>query len=88
MGAEEFHLNAWIQLSEPELWLEITVRPENYPSLTVSVIKITDEALAKHVQTCAGMFPRKLAGFADLVKLDEMGYIADVEEMEELSHGG
>lgn len=44
--------SAWLRLdSEKHLWLEICIRPMNYPGLNVNVITATDEELAKHIRT-------------------------------------
>lgn len=45
---EEFYLNAWIRLSG-NVRLEISYRHDNYPSLIVQTVCITDEELWKHL---------------------------------------
>lgn len=52
--------NAWIRL-EDDHWLEIEVRPDNYPGLSVATIRRTDAELLRHIlEHCSGMWIRKL----------------------------
>lgn len=74
---EEGNHNAWIRLGGNR-WLQIAIRPENYPGLTVNTITVTDEALAAHInKECGGMVIRKLN--LDGVKVDG-AYIADEDD--------
>lgn len=54
--------NAWIRLDHEGTWLEISIRCENYPGLTVAVIdNLTDAELLEHIlRECKGMYIRKL----------------------------
>jgi len=45
---EPGHHNVWIGL-QGDIWLEITIRPANYPGLTVQTIQISDKELAAHI---------------------------------------
>ena len=45
---EEDMFNAWIQL-DGDIRLEIAWRPQNYPSLTVQLVKCSDEELWQHL---------------------------------------
>lgn len=40
--------NAWIRL-QGDIWLEISIRPENYPGLTVQTVQTSNEKLAAHI---------------------------------------
>lgn len=40
--------NAWIALYE-DVWLEISYRPENYPALLVSLVRISEDELFDHL---------------------------------------
>lgn len=52
--------NVWIRL-HGQKWLQIAIRPENYPGLTVNTITITDAELTAHIhKTCDGMVVRKM----------------------------
>lgn len=46
---ENWH-NAWIRVAGDDRWLQISIRPCNYPALDVSTVTITDEDLAKHIR--------------------------------------
>lgn len=46
--SEENYHNAWIRLGGNR-WLEITIRPCNYPGLTVKTVSMTDKELADHI---------------------------------------
>lgn len=46
---EEFYLNAWIRLDTNGNWLQIAYRHDNYPSLEVATVTITDKKLADHI---------------------------------------
>ena len=41
--------NAWIRIAG-DLWLEIDIRPCNYPGLTVQLIRSSDKKLAAHIR--------------------------------------
>ena len=40
--------NAWISLGE-DLWLEISLRPGNYPCLNVAIVEASEHGLANHI---------------------------------------
>lgn len=66
--------NIWIRL-EGDNWLEIAIRTENYPGLTVQTVKTTEERLARHIKKeCQSMYIRKinLPGFDRLKEGDEL----------------
>lgn len=50
-------MNAWIALDvervthETSQWIEISLRPEDYPSLAVNVVHIKERELARHINT-------------------------------------
>lgn len=51
--------NVWIRLVGQK-WLQIAIRPENYPGLAVNTITVTDAELAAHInKECGGMVVRK-----------------------------
>ena len=55
----EVGFNAWLPLGDfPGCteWLEITWRPENYPSLNVQTVKTTEAKLARHINAKMGGF--------------------------------
>lgn len=52
--------NLWIAL-QPEHWLEIAYRAENYPAWTIQTARTTEESLARHILLhCGGMKIGKL----------------------------
>lgn len=52
--------NAWIRLTD-DYWLEIEIRPDNYPGLSVATIRLTEGELLRHILThCGGMSIRKV----------------------------
>lgn len=57
---EEGELNAYVRLSGG-VWLETTLRLNNYPSFTTGTFKATDAELVGHIrQRCQGMYVRKM----------------------------
>lgn len=80
-GTEEFRLNAWIRLRD-DVRLEITYRPENYPSLELRVVTVSDKKLAEHIQkTCVGMLVRKLnPDIYPNIRRDEDGRIVEPDD--------
>ena len=54
-----FHLD---DLDDGEmLLLEMSMVPENYPGLDISIVRITPEALAEHIRKkCGGWYVKKL----------------------------
>jgi hypothetical protein len=55
----EGEFNAWLPIGDfPGCteWLEISWRPENWPSLNVQTVKTTEAELAKHINANMGGF--------------------------------
>ena len=47
---EENYHNAWLRVPGQQTnFLQISIRPDNYPGLTVSTVTLTDEQLAAHI---------------------------------------
>lgn len=52
--------NAWIRLTDDH-WLEIEIRPDNYPGLSMATIRLTGDDLLLHILAhCGGMSIRRL----------------------------
>jgi len=69
---------AWLDLVGNHR-LEVSWCPHNYPALNVSVVNLSDEQLAAHINTkCGGWLIRSLnvAG----VKQDGHGHVAEAEK--------
>lgn len=48
VNSESERFNAWLHQCD-DIWLEITWVPDNYPSLNVTLVKISDEDLWRHL---------------------------------------
>lgn len=80
-GEERWH-NAWIRL-DGNNWLEISIRPCNYPGLNVQTVTVTDEELYNHIRKefgGGGWLARKinLEGFE--VPLNEDDHVIGFED--------
>jgi hypothetical protein len=77
---ENWH-NAWINLFG-FLWLEISIRPCNYPALNVACVSISDEKLAEHInKEFGGGLWKAMKMNIQGVKLDEDSTIIGTEEV-------
>lgn len=63
---------AWMKL-EPNLWLQVSWFPENYPALNIHSFEATEQEVAKMIQTFSGWMVRKIN--VDGVKIND-GLIA------------
>lgn len=74
--------NSWIKLGI-DIWFEIIWRPNDYPSLTVSIIHSTSEKLAAHIMDrfaeTGGWKALKL-NHVEGITLDSQGFIVTPEE--------
>lgn len=53
--------NIWIDLGN-DCWLEIELRPENFPGLSVATLCLSCDELKRHIFThCRGMWVRTLS---------------------------
>lgn len=43
--------NAWIKLPGENQWLEISIRPDNYPGLNVNTVTVSKSDLATHINS-------------------------------------
>ena len=88
LTCDEDH-SIWLYLEEvsedPEKvvsWLEIDIRVDNYPGLTVNTVQLSSVNLARHIRRyCAGFHVRKLniaVRYAEIVTRD--GLVREIEE--------
>jgi len=71
----EFNHMAYLRTDTENEWLAISIFPENYPTLRVNTLTISDEGLAKHIQeNYQGWTIHKLN--LDGVCVDDEGYIS------------
>ena len=72
---EENYHNAWIRLPA-DMWLEVSIRPDNYPGLSVQLVRCSEEDLAKHIRKYFGghMWIAKKMNIAGVTTTPE-GYI-------------
>lgn len=63
--------NAWLRVG-PQQWLELSIRLENYPGLTIGRRQATDFELSRHIRRhCACMYARTL-NLDGIVWVDEL----------------
>jgi hypothetical protein len=74
--SEENWHNAWIRLGSGQRWLQVAIRPCNYPGLTVNTITSSDPQLAAHInrEFGGGMWMARSCNL-DGVKLEEGGLV-------------
>lgn len=76
LTGDEGELHAYLRLPFKGYWLEISYRPQNYPSLNVASLKISDAKLAAHInQKLVGMWVRK--GNLEGLNVDKEGQISE-----------
>jgi hypothetical protein len=69
--------NAWLRLGD-NLWLEISIRLDNYPGLNVNLLEASPGRLAAHIRKeCGGMYIRKLN--LDGVRAEDGAVVGDEE---------
>jgi len=54
LSSGEGNMVAWLDLPGGEYRLEVTFNPDNYPSLNVQVVELSDADLADHINSELG----------------------------------
>lgn len=49
MHTEENYHNAWFRVGDDH-YIQLSIRPRNYPAIDLSLIKISEEKLAEHIR--------------------------------------